>query len=90
MRDAVDRRVAHEWKRAGAGSSTRRFRVGGYPDYPRGTAAGSSDDDGMPDAWEEARGLDKSKPNANGRDIDPNYDNIEGYINGLVGPGRLR
>ena len=58
-------------------------QVGGYPIYPPGTAPNDSDEDGMPDAWETANRLDKTKANANGRDLDPNYDNIEVYVNGL-------
>ena len=38
----------------------------------------------MPDEWETKHHLDPKKANANGRDLDKNYDNIEVYINDLV------
>ena len=38
----------------------------------------------MPDEWEEVRGLDRNKPDANGRGLDADYDNVEVYVNGLV------
>ena len=41
------------------------------------------DNDGMPD-WERSHRLDPTKCNANGRDLDPNYDNVEVYINSLL------
>ena len=49
----------------------------------RGAAPKDSDNDGMPDEWETAHGLDSARPNANGRDLDPRYDNIEVYVNAL-------
>ncbi len=85
-RDAVDRRVAREVNEGRGRIIDSPSDVGGYPVYSRGTPARDSDNDGLPDVWEEAHGLDKSRANANGRHLDPNYDNIEVYINGLFGP----
>jgi len=85
-RDAVDRRVVDE-VRAGRGRIIDSpSDVGGYPDYPTGTPPQDTDNDGMPDAWETARGLDPARANADGRDLDPNYDNVEVYVNSLFTP----
>lgn len=43
-----------------------------------------SDNDGMPDEWEIANGLNPEKDDANGRNLSTAYDNIEIYINSLV------
>lgn len=43
-----------------------------------------SDNDGMPDEWETANGLNPNKYDASGRDLSTAYDNIEVYINSLV------
>lgn len=43
-----------------------------------------SDNDGMPDEWEIRNGLDPHTPDANGRNLNKLYDNIEVYFNGLV------
>ena len=38
----------------------------------------------MPDEWEIKNNLDPKIANANGKDLDKNYDNIEVYMNDLV------
>lgn len=58
--------------------------VGGFPDLKPGTALPDSDHDGMPDEWEIKNKLNPEVPNANGKDLDKNYDNIEVYFNDLV------
>jgi len=82
-RDAVDRRVVDEIERGGGRIIDSTADVGGYPEYRVGTPPPDADRDGMPDAWEDGHQLDKTTPNANGRDLDRDYDNIEVYLNGL-------
>lgn len=94
MRDAVDVRVLKEVKNGtftyngSLGSKNgiidSQNDVGGFPDLKPGKALLDSDNDGMPDEWEIKHKLDPKKSNANGRDLDKNYDNIEVYINDLV------
>lgn len=85
-RDKTDERIVADVK-----AGTGRFidgpqDVGGYPVYAAGEPSVDSDRDGMPDDWEKARHLDPAKPNANGRDLSAEYDNIEVYVNGLIAP----
>ncbi|MDR0988215.1 MAG: polysaccharide lyase [Prevotellaceae bacterium] len=58
-------------------------QMGGYPEY-KGTPYVDSDNDGMPDAWEKANGLNPNDPtDANADCTGDGYTNIEKYINGI-------
>jgi hypothetical protein len=67
------------------GIITAPWQVGGYPEY-KGTPYKDSDNDGIPDEWELAHGLnpkdktDSAKPAKNGG----GYTNIEVYLNTLA------
>ncbi|WP_411811240.1 pectate lyase [Chryseobacterium scophthalmum] len=94
MRDAVDVRVLKEVKNGtftyngSLGSKNgiidSQNDVGGFPDLKPGKALLDSDNDGMPDEWEIKHHLDPKKANANERDLDKNYDNIEVYTHDIV------
>lgn len=58
--------------------------VGGFPMLVPGKPFVDSDHDGMPDEWEINNALNPNLANANGRDLDKNYDNIEVYMNDIV------
>lgn len=61
--------------------------VGGWPVYSfvPGDVPLDTDKDGMPDAWEEEKGLNKNdKTDAAKYNLSPSYTNIEVYFNGLV------
>jgi hypothetical protein len=70
------------------GIVTNIVEVGGYPNY-QGTPYKDSDNDGIPDAWETAHGLnpkdgsDACKPARDGN----GYTNIEVYLNGVARKG---
>lgn len=94
MRDAVDFHVLKDVK---SGSFTyngskgskngiidSQNDVGGFPTLRQGNNPIDSDNDGMPDEWEIKNNLDPKKANANGRDLDKNYDNIEVYSHSIV------
>ena len=94
IRDAVDLHILKDVKNGsftyeGSKGSTNGIidsqeDVGGFPDLKPGTSLPDSDRDGMPDDWEIKNRLNPEVPNANGKDLDKNYDNIEVYFNDLV------
>ena len=95
-RDAVDGRIARETRSGsytyeGSKGSTKGFidtqsDVGGWPAYS-GTAQADSDGDGIPDAVEDAWGLNKASA-ADGAavslDKHGRYSNLEMYLHYLV------
>lgn len=65
------------------GIITHPEQVGGYPEY-RGTPYADADNDGLPDAWEIAHGLNPRDPADATQDLNGDgYTNIEDFINGL-------
>jgi hypothetical protein len=93
-RDMVDTRIIRETrtrtatygdsKGAGTGLIDSQVSVGGWPQLDATAAPADSDHDGMPDAWETANGFDPGNPaDRNGHAFDPNYTNLEVYINSL-------
>lgn len=95
-RDAVDTRVVGEVRNGTntyAGSKTGKLGiidsqtdVGNWPRLATAPAPTDTDNDGMPDAWETAKGLDPKTANASRRDLSTGYDNVEVYLNSLVQP----
>lgn len=95
-RDLIDTRIANEAKTGtytynGSQGSTgglidSQSDVGGWCALNTYGKFADTDGDGMPDAWEEANGLDPNKANSTGYDLDPKqyYTNIEVYANSLV------
>ena len=66
-------------------------QVGGYPEY-KGTPYKDSDNDGIPDSWEKAHGLNPADP-ADASLIPKNgggYSNIEIYLNSVVELNQVR
>ncbi|MBI4136782.1 hypothetical protein HY469_01855 [Candidatus Roizmanbacteria bacterium] len=62
--------------------------VGGWPTVTAGTACIDSDNDGMPNVWETAKGLNPNQNDSSGTNLHATYTNIEMYINGplTIGP----
>ena len=100
-RDAVDARIVKEAREGnftytGSIGSTKGIidsqkDVGGWPNYTSATAPTDSDNDGMPDEWEqkilkengwESYGIAKFRPN--GYNLSAKYTNLEVYMNELV------
>jgi len=80
-RDEVDLRVIAEVR-----ARTGRVGMGsGYPTLKSATPPPDADHDGMPDAWERARGLNpENSDDANG-DLDGDgYTNVEEYLSELA------
>lgn len=89
-RDPVDTRIVAEVKNStatyGNGIIDSQSEVGGYPVLRSLPAPLDSDQDGMPDDWESARGLDpNSASDRNESNLSGTfYTNLEVYLNGLT------
>jgi pectate lyase len=84
-RDAVDQRILNDVKNGTGQGIVSQDDVGGWPELSAGTPPPDRDEDGMPDEWETAHGLDpgNAKDATDDRDSD-GYTNIEEYINSLI------
>ena len=84
-RDGVDARLVGNVINTSGVIIDSQDQVGGYPSIPIVTrpAGFDSDNDGMPNTWEAARGLNPSL--ANNNVAGPNgYTNLENYLNDLA------
>lgn len=83
-RDAVDARLVSDVRHRSGHIINSQTEVGGWPELKTGSAPTDSDNDGIPDAWETAHGLNPhDAKDANGVRAD-GYTNLEEYINSLV------
>lgn len=84
-RDALDTRIVNEVRNGGGKLVNTPEEAGGYPELAAGTTPTDTDRDGMPDEWEDAKGLDKNS-SLDGKlyTLDNNYTNLEVYLNSLV------
>jgi len=94
-RDAVDNRIVTETKTgvatyggafgANMGIIDTQNEVGGWPELQSASAAADTDHDGMPDAWEDANGLEKKNPDDGNEDANGDgYTNLENYLNSIL------
>jgi len=94
-RDVLDARIVYETMTGTAtyggdfgvakGIIDTQVTVGGWPVLESTTAPVDTDQDGMPDEWEDAMGLDKNDPADRNDDKSGNgYTNLEDYLNELV------
>jgi len=89
-RDAVDKRIINEYNTNQGTLPATEADVGGFPTIANGTPCADTDHDGMPDAWEDANGLDKNN-SVDGRAIHSSgYSNVERYLNGPAASDPLR
>jgi autotransporter-associated beta strand protein len=96
VRDAVDARILHDVETGtatfmeGGNGSTKGIvdtqeAVGGWPELHSEEPPADTDNDGMPDVWENANGLDpENETDAQLKTVDGHYPNIEVYLNSLV------
>jgi hypothetical protein len=85
VRDSIDTRIIDDITNETGGIITNYTDRGGLGTIAGGTAPLDTDQDGMPDAWEDAHGL--SKTNAADGNLDANgdgYTNLEEYLNSLA------
>ncbi|MCF1750124.1 pectate lyase family protein [Mariniradius sediminis] len=93
-RDQVDKRIISEVfsgtntytgsKSGLKGIIDSQQDVGGWPTLKSLPAPIDTDRDGMPDAWEIEKGLNPERRDDRFYDLDPNYTNLEVYLNSLV------
>lgn len=93
-RDAVDTRIIEnvrkgDYTAAGSKGSKNGIidsqnDVGGYPILKSENSPKDTSNDGMSDDWKIKKGLKPTVYQANGRDLDRNYDNVEVYLNDLL------
>ncbi len=95
-RDSVDLRIIHDvstgtatFSNGGNGSTNglidTQSAVGGWPVLHTADAPADTDEDGMPDEWENAHDLNPNDDSdAQLKSVDGEYPNIEVYINSLV------
>ena len=83
-RDAVDARIVNEVRNGGGKLIDKPSDVGGWPVYS-GTPEKDTDYDGIPDAWEEAYGLNPSSfSDSRKQTLVSGISNIEVYLNAIV------
>lgn len=84
-RDAVDARLIDHVRNRTGRLIDSQAEVGGWPVLKSTAAPLDTDGDGMPDAWEAARGLDPRNPKDGSARADASgYTQVEVYLNSLV------
>lgn len=92
VRDAADQRLIgsvrtgkSEFGKNKDGIIDSQKDVGGWPVLRSAEAPQDTDNDGMPDVWEEAHQLDPGNPgDGSANTLDKSYTNVEVYINSLL------
>ncbi len=85
VRDAVDSRIVQSVREREGAIINSQNQVGGWPGYGPAAPNGDRDDDGMPDAWEKAHGLNPDDPSDQDQPAgDTGYTNLEMVLNSLV------
>ena len=85
-RDKVDERVVQDIIDDNTGLIGSQDEIGGWPTLSSGPAPTDSDNDGMPDDWEDEHGLDRNVADDAEYDPSPIYTNLEVYSHDLVVP----
>jgi pectate lyase len=84
-RDAVDTRIIADVRNRTGKIIDSQEQVGGWPQYRSGATPRDSDNDGVPDVWETAHGMNP-RDHADARAVDPasGYTRLEVYLNELA------
>lgn len=89
VRDAVDTRIINDVKNGTGKLINSQTEVGGYPTLS-GTKAKDSDNDGIPNEWEDKNGLNKNDKSDGLAVASNGYLNIENYANALADGSYVR
>lgn len=86
VRDSHDKRIIEQLMSLGSKGSfiANEDNVGGIGTVANGPKPTDTDNDGMPDDWEIANGLNPNQDDANGYTLGGGYTNIEHYVNSLA------
>lgn len=85
-RDSVDARLVEDVRRRTGRLINSQTEVGGWPSLASAPAPVDSDHDGIPDAWEQANGLDPDDPADGATAGADGYTNLERYLNSIGRP----
>ncbi len=84
-RDAVDARIVRSVRERTGAVIDSQAQVGGWPEYKSGESLRDTDQDGLPDDWERAHGLD-ARDAGDARRIAPSgYSHLDQYLNERAG-----
>ncbi len=83
QRDAVDIRIVNDVIDRTGKIIDSPSQVGGWPALNNTVPPADSDLDGMPDTWEDARGLDKNNPGDRNNLTSNGYTQLENYLNSI-------
>lgn len=87
-RDAVDQRIVDQVRSQTGAIIGHENDVGGYPLLKKEAGPADTDRDGMPDVWEQARGLNPNdSSDGNGDGNGDGYTHLEDYLNELAAGG---
>lgn len=85
VRDAIDARIVQQVRTNTGRIIDSQEDVGGLPVLNSASAPLDTDRDGMPDSWEQARGLNPNNASdRNSKNLDSVYTNLEVYLNSLI------
>lgn len=87
-RDAVDRRLVDHVRTRTGKLINSQAEVGGWPVLSGAPLPVDTDDDGLPDAWETARGLNPREAGDAAKLAPSGYSHLEEYLNSLAGEAR--
>jgi pectate lyase len=82
-RDAVDERIVSDVRNRTGRIIKSQEDVGGWPELKSAPAPKDSDRDGMPDDWEEKKGLDINDPEDRNRIAPDGFTMLETYLNNI-------
>lgn len=83
-RDKADARAVEDTRSGGGRHIDNLEQIGGYPAYAPGTPPPDTDQDGIPDDWERAHGLNPDDKSDATRRAPGGYLHLEEYINSLI------